>query len=116
MLLFLRLTLFLLTLPCLTALATIDPSDPGIASIQSKLSAFPAKLRVAQAEPNGAHGELRNGKSDTAGLEDVRRASKYRSQTWFAAMTAMIRSRQHSVLPLFDLPPHRLTQAASRWS
>ena len=69
MLLFLRLTLFLLALSCLAALA-IDPSDPGIASIQSKLSAVPAKLRVAQAEPNDAHGEFRNGKSNTAGLED----------------------------------------------
>ena len=65
MLLFLRLTLFLLALSCLAALA-IDPSDPGIAST----SVVPAKLRVAQAEPNDAHGELRNGKSNTAGLED----------------------------------------------
>lgn len=70
MFLFFRLTLFLLTLSCLTAMATIDPSDPGGASIQAKLSTVPAKLRAAQAEPNDAHGKLRSGKSNTAELED----------------------------------------------
>ena len=70
MLLFLRLTLFLLTLSCLTTLATIDPSDPGVASIQAKLSTVPNKLRVAQARSNDAHGKLRTDNSKIAVLED----------------------------------------------
>jgi hypothetical protein len=69
-LLFLRSTLFLLTLSCLTAMATIDPSAPGIASIQAKLSTVPAQLRIAQARPNDAHGKFHTGKSNTAELED----------------------------------------------
>ena len=70
MLLFLRLALFLLTLSCLTGIATIDPSDPGVASIQAKLSTVPAKQRAAQANSNDAHGKVRTGKSNTAELED----------------------------------------------
>ena len=68
--LFFRLTLFLLTLSCLTGMATLNPSDHGVASIQAKLSTISANLRVAQAEPNVAHGKLRTGKSNTAALED----------------------------------------------
>ena len=70
MLLFLRSTLFLLTLSCLTVMATVDPSDPGVVSIQAKLSNVPGKLRTAQAKPNDAHGQLRTGQSNTAELED----------------------------------------------
>ena len=70
MLLSLRSTLFLLTLSCLTAMATIDPSDPWVASIQAKLSTVPDKLSVAQAKHNDAHGNLHSGKSNTAELED----------------------------------------------
>ena len=70
MLLFLRSTLFLLTLSFLTAMATIDPSDHGAASIQVKLSTVPAKLRVAQAKSNDAHEKLRTGNSKIAVLED----------------------------------------------
>ena len=71
MLLFLRLTRFLLTLSCLTGIATLDPSAPGVASIHVQLSTpIPAELRAAQAEPNDTHGKLRTDKSNTATLED----------------------------------------------
>jgi hypothetical protein len=69
-LVFLRSTLFLLTLSVLTAMATIDPSDLGVASIQVQLSTVPAKPRVAQAKSNDAHETLRTGKSKIAVLED----------------------------------------------
>jgi hypothetical protein len=68
--LFLRLTLFLLTLSCLTAIATFDPSAPGVASIQAKLGAVPAELRAAQAERSDAHGKFRTDRSNIATLED----------------------------------------------
>jgi hypothetical protein len=68
--LFLRLTLFLLALSCLTAIPAHDPSAPGFVSAQAKLSAVPAQLRVAQAAPGDRHGKLRTEKSGTATLED----------------------------------------------
>jgi hypothetical protein len=67
--LFLRLTLFLLTLSCLTAITTHGPSAPSFVSIQAKLGDIPAELSVAQAEPNDPH-ELRAERSGSATLED----------------------------------------------
>jgi hypothetical protein len=69
-LLFLRSTLFLLTLSSLNAMAAIDPSNLGSVSIQVKLSTVPAMLKVAQAKSNDAHEKLHTGKSKIAVLED----------------------------------------------
>jgi hypothetical protein len=69
--LFLRLTLTLLTLSCLTAIATLDPGGPGVASIQAKLgTTIPAELRAAHAERGDAHGKFRTDRSNVATLED----------------------------------------------
>jgi hypothetical protein len=68
--LFFRLTLFLLTLSWLTAMAMVGPSAPGIASIQPKLTIVPAALKVAQAKLNGTYGKLHTATSNIAELED----------------------------------------------
>jgi hypothetical protein len=68
--LFFRLMLFLLTLSCLTAMATGGPSDPGVPSIQARLSIASAELKVAQAKLNDHHGKLHTAKSNIAELED----------------------------------------------
>jgi hypothetical protein len=63
--LFFRLTLFLLTLSGMTAMATVGPSGRGVASIQ-------AELRFAPTEPNlaQAHGKLQTAQSNITELED----------------------------------------------
>jgi len=66
--LFLRFSLFLLTLSCLTAVATLDPGAPGVAIQASTTS--PAELRAAQAERSDAHGKFRTDRSNNATLED----------------------------------------------
>jgi hypothetical protein len=51
-------------------MTTVGPSDPGVASIQAKLSTALAELKVAQAKLNDAHGKLHTAKSNIAELED----------------------------------------------